>query len=227
MKRRSFIKYVTLVYGLFSIDLSAYEIGTEERKVLKTNKKENKQQNKLCIVGVGGGGSNIISDIQKIDPKNHYISINSDVQALKASKIKHTIALNSYDNLGCGKKLKCGKKLFYIDEKKQLSNLVQSYEKIIIVTSLGGGTGGGTTPEIIKFLQNNNKDVSVSVTLPFSFEGTQRTKQALEALRKIKKISNSVCVIENDVVLKSANSRFGIKKSFFFLSTIVYKQILS
>ncbi|MEA2028326.1 MAG: hypothetical protein U9N49_05075 [Campylobacterota bacterium] len=50
------------------------------------------QPTKRCLIGIGGGGSNILHDISKIDNHHHAIHINSDLMALK-SKVGHKTVL--------------------------------------------------------------------------------------------------------------------------------------
>ena len=59
-------------------------------KLLRINDKSNK-----CFIGVGGGGSNILSDLSRLDSKHTYIHINSDNNALLQKQSKYKILLTS------------------------------------------------------------------------------------------------------------------------------------
>ena len=48
----------------------------------------------------------------------------------------------------------------------------------IVVTALGGGTGGGATVEILQHLRKNGIVTLLFATTPFAFEGEDRAKKA-------------------------------------------------
>lgn len=55
----------------------------------------------------------------------------------------------------------------------------------VIVTSLGGGTGGGATLEILKRLSQRNIPSIVFATTPFAFEGDDRQRKARSVMGMI------------------------------------------
>lgn len=95
------------------------------------------------------------------------------------------------------------------------------------MASLGGGVGGGATVEIVEYLNTLDKEVFVSVIMPFSFEGKTRNSIAQKALKNIQAINNNITVLNNDDLLKQSTSKsLGIKETFYISSKIIYKKIL-
>lgn len=221
MNRRDFFKLVIGIYGLSNISLFA-----RENRILKLHQK----QKKMCIIGIGGGGSNIVEDIFKIDNKNTLICINSDYQSLKQKSTKYKILLgwNEKAGLGCGGKDQCGKALINKKVKSELYKLTKDISQINIISTLGGGVGSGATPEIIKYLKSLNKKIVVYTTIPFSFEGTKRSNTAYTALNKIKLYADRLIVLENDNLINDNKNKFlGIKDTFKITSINIYKKILN
>lgn len=181
---------------------------------------------KLCFIGIGGGGCNIVEDISHIDPWHDFIHINSDLQALqnKTSKKKILLSFEKKEGLGCGGDAVCGTKLVDNASKKQLCQFTQEYKAVYIMVTLGGGVGSGATPEFIEYLKSLGKEVYVHVTMPFSFEGTTREDVANNALKNIKKVCSNVRVIKNDVLLKN-NEGLGTRETFKLASELMYTQI--
>ncbi|MFA7083203.1 MAG: hypothetical protein WC141_01585 [Arcobacteraceae bacterium] len=185
----------------------------------------------ICIIGVGGGGCNIVDDIAKLDNSFNIIHINSDINALntKYSGNKIVLGRDIKRGFGCGGQVSCGRKLFDEKIKKELLNLIKNNEKIYLVSTLGGGVGSGVIPEILKYLQYIGKDVKVIVTIPFSFEGKKRKTNAYNSIQDIEKISHektNIRVLKNDDLIKKAiDEELSVKETFLLTSSIIFKMI--
>lgn len=85
---------------------------------------------KIVVVGVGGGGSNMVQNLLDSDiaDKVKLVSVNTDAQALDKSKVPHKlqIGVNTTDGKGAGMKLEVGKAAAlesYDEIKKMLINV--------------------------------------------------------------------------------------------------------
>ena len=72
MRRRNFLKVLMSSYFIFKNNLFA-----NNKKIYK-----NENHETLCFIGIGGGGTNILDDISKLNTKNNFIHINTDIQSL-------------------------------------------------------------------------------------------------------------------------------------------------
>jgi len=131
------------------------------------------------------------------------------------------------EGLGCGGVVQCGTSLVDNISKKRINILTESFNRVYVIATLGGGVGSGATPEIVEYLSSLNKEVVVLVTMPFSFEGNTRASVASNALKEIKKLDANVVVLENDDLLKnSKEDSLGTRETFKLTSQIVYKHIV-
>lgn len=217
--RRSFLKFIVAMYRLFGIRSYANQsIQDKHTSSLKLNK--------LCIIGIGGGGTNIANDISELDNTHMFIHVNSDYDSLREKKSQHKILLgwNKKAGLGCGGNTVCGKSLIDKGAKNKLNELTNSTKIVYVIASLGGGVGSGATPEIVEYLKSLKKKVIVFVTVPFSFEGKKRMASAQNAMEKIKNLSDEIVVFDNDTLLNDSKGG-GVKDTFKLTSSLFYSMM--
>ena len=185
-----------------------------------------KSTSKKCLIGIGGGGSNILSDISHINNKHIFIHINSDYNALVQKQSDYKILLKSYakkNKWGCGGNTSCGLNLVDEKVKETINKFAADYETVYLIATLGGGVGSGSTPEIANYLKTINKKVIMYVTLPFSFEGNSRLTTAQTSLIELKKYADQIIVLENNDLLKSNK---GLRETFKSSSIDIYSRIV-
>ena len=185
-----------------------------------------KTTSKKCFIGIGGGGSNILSDISHINNKHLFIYINSDYNALVQKQSDYKILLKSdakKNKWGCGGNTSCGLNLVDDKVKETIEQFSKNYETVYLIATLGGGVGSGSTPEIANYLKTINKNVIMYVTLPFSFEGNSRLTTAQESLIDLKKYADQIIVLENNDLLKSNK---GLRETFKSSSIDIYSRIV-
>ncbi len=226
-------------YQMFSVKLKELELTLNEQKKqptfiykevvdeLERRKAQKVRTKKLCknsfLLGIGGGGCNILSDILKKDKKFKYLYINSDTKTLLHKKNILTLQNN---DLGCGGDAECGKKLITSNVVYELSKTLPKDKKIFLLTTLGGGVGSGATISIAKLLKSLAFDFHIVVLLPFSFEGKKRMQTAQESLKKLQEITQNISIIENAKILRKIEKKSSIRESFQMISDDVLKTIL-
>ena len=181
--------------------------------IKKQQNQEQHSENKK-IIGIGGGGSNIVESFSK---QYESLIINSDKSALEQKKVKNKIHLEKPDNLGCGSNEKCGFSLITEDVLNQIDNFINENLSITIIATLGGGVGSGSTKAIAEHLTNKNIIVKCILVKPFSWEGSKKSNRANETIEFLKQLKNvSIIEIENDE-LKSFE-HLSMKESFNLLN---------
>ncbi len=179
----------------------------------------------IKIVGVGGGGNNavdrMISDgIRDVE----FISINTDVQDLQASKASKKIAIGESltKGLGAGGDPKKGEKAAMETEEK-IEECLRGADMVFITCGLGGGTGTGASPIIAKIAKENVGALTVAVvTTPFDYEGLLRKKRAEEGLAKLKQEVDSIIVIPNQNLMDySRDKNLSTREAFKFADIIL------
>lgn len=186
----------------------------------------NNDKDTICLIGIGGGGTNILDDIFELDNKYRFISINSDYSSLKNKKSKYKILLGekSKKGLGCGGNELCGSSIVDNKAKDELYQYTRNIKNIYIIASLGGGVGSGASPEIVNYLKSIGKTTIVFAITPFKFEGTIRTNRALKSQKELVKVSNKLYIVDNNKFLNNKNN--GMKRFFGNISYSIYKKIL-
>jgi len=161
---------------------------------------ENENSAKIKVIGVGGAGGNAVNNM--IDAKLKgvkFIAVNTDIQALEASKaeIKIQIGKDLTEGLGAGANPNIGRDaaLENIDE---LRDALEDSHMVFITAGLGGGTGTGAAPIIADICKDLGILTVAVASKPFSLEGKNREKQALEGLGKLHSITDTVIIIPND-----------------------------
>lgn len=155
----------------------------------------------IKVIGVGGGGSNAVNHMYKQGIRGvDFIVSNTDSQALDASPIPNKIQLGTAltEGLGAGSVPDTGRKaaLETIEDIKEF--LQQNTKMVFITAGMGGGTGTGAAPVIAQIAKEMGILTVGIVTLPFSFEGKKRKKQAEEGLAELRKYVDTLLVICND-----------------------------
>jgi len=170
---------------------------------------------KISVLGVGGGGCNIVSWIKKGIVGARIVALNSDAQHLSITKADERILLGykTTGGLGCGGFPEQG--LLAAEESAiDIERAIGESDLVFITTTLGGGTGTGAAPIVAKVSRELGALTLGVVTIPFEVEGT-RLDRAKEGLKNLVKVSDSVIVIDNNRLRKAAGN-LPLKEAFGF-----------
>ena len=151
---------------------------------------------KIKIIGVGGGGGNAVHRMSKnLSEGNSFLAINTDIQALENIQNIQTFAIgpNITKGMGTGGNPEIGKKSIK-ESYKQIEELIKGYDMVFITAGMGGGTGTGASSIIAEMCKKNGRLSIGIVTLPFSFEGEDRRKIAIEEKRTSNKLKLDLCM---------------------------------
>ncbi len=155
----------------------------------------------IKVLGVGGGGSNAVSYMYKQGITGVDFAIcNTDNQAMETSCVPVKIRLGPEltGGRGAGSRPQMGKQAC-IESIDDIRAFVLDNTKMLFVTAgMGGGTGTGAAPIIAKAAREADILTVGIVTLPFTFEGSRRKRQALEGLEEMKNNVDALIVISND-----------------------------
>ncbi len=155
----------------------------------------------IKVLGVGGGGSNAVSYMFKQGISGVDFAIcNTDNQAMEISLVPVKIRLGPEltGGRGAGSRPQMGKQAC-IESIDAIRDFILDGTKMLFVTAgLGGGTGTGAAPIIAKAAREADILTVGIVTLPFTFEGSRRKRQALEGLEEMKNNVDALIVISND-----------------------------
>ncbi len=170
----------------------------------------------IKLVGVGGAGANAVDRLKMENLERLQLAvINTDYQALASSPVqdKILIGMTVTRGLGAGGDPELGREAAEADRAK-ISAVVKDCDLVFLVTGMGGGTGSGASPVVAEIAAETGALVIAFVTMPFSFEGGRRLKQAEEGLRALRQVCDAVIPLPNDVLLQEAAENETVLDSF-------------
>ena len=171
------------------------------------------QSNVIKVIGVGGGGSNAINHMFKQGIKGvDFVVCNTDSQALQSSPVPNKIQLGIHltEGLGAGANPEVGQQSA-IESIEDIEKMLDTNTKMIFITAgMGGGTGTGAAPIIAKLAKERGILTVGIVTIPFQFEGKNRSEQALAGVDRLRKQVDSLIVINNNK-LREVYGNLGYK----------------
>jgi cell division protein FtsZ len=170
----------------------------------------------IKLVGVGGAGSNAVDRLKMENLERLQLAvINTDHQALSSSPVqdKVLIGMGSTRGLGAGGDPELGRQAAE-DDREKIAAVVKDCDLVFILAGMGGGTGGGASPTVAEIAAAEGALVIAFVTLPFSFEGGRRLKQAEEGLAALRKVCDAVIPLPNDILLQEAAENETVLDSF-------------
>ncbi|MDP5000798.1 MAG: cell division protein FtsZ [Flavobacterium sp.] len=174
------------------------------------------QSNVIKVIGVGGGGSNAINHMFKQGIKGvDFVVCNTDSQALQNSPVPNKIQLgvSLTEGLGAGANPEVGQQSA-IESIAEIEKMLDSNTKMIFITAgMGGGTGTGAAPIIAKLAKERDILTVGIVTIPFQFEGKNRSDQALAGVDRLRKQVDSLIVINNNK-LREVYGNLGYKSGY-------------
>jgi cell division protein FtsZ len=157
----------------------------------------------IKVIGVGGGGGNAVSHmvasgIEGVD----FICINTDAQALKASKIKTSLQIGSNitKGLGAGADPETGRQAA-MEDRDRVIELIEGCDMLFITAGMGGGTGTGAAPVVAQIARELGILTVAVVTKPFQMEGGKRMMVADHGIAELTKNVDSLITIPNQKLL--------------------------
>ncbi|MFA5013346.1 MAG: cell division protein FtsZ [Candidatus Paceibacterota bacterium] len=182
---------------------------------------------KIKVVGIGGGGGNIVSELSKklkdfSSQKIDFVAANTDNQALNSlSKNVRTFAFGQKltRGLGTGRDVVLGERAGREDAEKIKSIFAENKDLYIIVSSLGGGTGTGSAPIFAKIANDLGLTVLGIFTLPFAFEGKKKMDAAIDSLHKMKENLNAYMVLPNEKIFGLAKEEISFTDALNLLNS--------
>jgi cell division protein FtsZ len=178
---------------------------------------------RVLVAGVGGGACRVLDHVLADweDPPT-VAAVNSDLLALDDVGIglKVTIGRGVAKGMGTGGDAELGR-LAASEDVDALRTLVADFDLLILLASLGGGTGTGAAPVLAKLAQESGLLTLAYVTTPFAFEGTRRQEQAQEGLAALKQHADAVVCLPNERLQAMLPPDTPLVEAFAFVDRMV------
>ncbi len=178
---------------------------------------------KIKVIGIGGGGGSIVSEIGRSLEKATFVIADTDVRVLKKkSGIKYFwFGQDLTHGLGTGVNVDLAKQAAE-SAKEKISSIFKDQDIIIFVASLGGGLGSGATQVFAEAAREFGGITFGIFTMPFKFEGKNKYRIAQNALRALRQSLNVSLVIPNEKIFKVIDETTPITNAF----SIVNKSLM-
>lgn len=170
----------------------------------------------IKLIGVGGAGSNAVDRLKMENLERLQLAvINTDYQALASSPVqdKVLIGMSVTRGLGAGGDPDLGREAAEADREK-IAAVVKDCDLVFLLAGMGGGTGSGALPTVAEIAAESGALVVAFVTMPFSFEGGRRLKQAEEGLQALRRVCDAVIPLPNDMLLQEGAEDASVLDSF-------------
>jgi cell division protein FtsZ len=165
---------------------------------------------------VGGGGTNAVDRlIQEGMAGVEFYAINTDAQALEASRVPNKLQIGARitKGLGAGSDPAVGRKAA-LEETEPLLEALAGADMVFVTAGLGGGTGAGAAPVVASVAKQLDALTIAVVTKPFSFEGARRMRQAEQSLAELGGTVDTLITIPNDRLLSIVPKGTSIADAF-------------
>jgi len=173
---------------------------------------------RIKIVGVGGAASRTVARLcsaKKIDAT--FVAVDTcmaDLNALNSSGVKTVlIGENVAGGIGARMQASLGARAA-AESEETIREMLAGTDLLVLVASLGRGTGSGASVEILKNAFNLGIASVCFATTPFSFEGADSTTQAMMAIDALHAKSNAFILIENNLIAQSVKNGGSLLDGF-------------
>jgi cell division protein FtsZ len=181
----------------------------------------------LKVVGVGGGGSNAVN--RMIAAGIHgmeFVTINTDVQALRRSvaPVRIQIGEQISRGLGVGGNPTIGQQAAE-ESKARIEEMLKGTDMVFITAGMGGGTGTGAAPVIASVARSLGILTVGVVTKPFEFEHRIRLLQAEEGIKNLRNFTDTLIVIPNEKLFTVVDDKTPIEDAFRIVDDVLRQAV--
>lgn len=179
---------------------------------------------RIAVIGVGGAGGNAVNNMIAQDLEGaEFIVANTDAQALSMSKAQRLIQLGPTvtEGLGAGSLADVGHAAAEetIDE---IMDYLNGKHMCFVTAGMGGGTGTGAAPVIAHAARKAGILTVGVVTMPFTFEGTQRMRTARKGIDHLSEVADTVIVIPNQNLFRIADAKTTFADAFLTADRVLH-----
>ena len=136
----------------------------------------------MLLIGIGGAGCAMARRINRAFGEGlRFLMIDTDAAGGQGEGEFLLIGGDRLSGRGAGGDIVAAR-LAAEDSITGLDHYLEGVRLAVIVTALGGGTGGGVTLETLKHLSERGIPSIVFATTPFTFEGEDRQRNARGAM---------------------------------------------
>ncbi len=186
---------------------------------------------RIKIVGLGGGGSSIVSEMAQSLSGVSFVVADTDkrpVRGRASSKVKHFyFGEKLLAGMGTGMNPELASQAA-MEEKEKIAKIFKDQDLVVLVGCLGGGVASGAGPLFAQTAFERDKSaITLGIfTLPFQFEGEKKMKLAQKAVSQLRGNLSAIIVTANEKIFQIVDKKTPLKKALSSLNQI-FGQYLS
>jgi cell division protein FtsZ len=159
----------------------------------------------MLLIGVGTSGAAISRGVRRAFGEGlRYLIVDTDASSGQNGDPFALLGGSRLSGRGAGGDVVAAR-LAAEDSIQIVDEHLEGVRLAVIVTSLGGGTGGGATLELTKHLAERGIHSIVFATLPFSFEGENRHHNARGIMLMIEESANATFFLPLDKLIQDVD----------------------
>lgn len=205
----------------FNRDISRLIEGVRralDRKVVNTG-------SEISVLGIGGAGTNAVNRISQLSFEGtDFAVLDSDHVSLGRSRVD-TVKLGSTALVRAATPAQAAQAARQNREK--ICQRLERTALLLVAAGLGGATGTGVAPVIAEFARDLGISTVGVFTLPFDFEGQQRSAIAKEAVERLRRQFDSLIILENQRLFALATKDTTFAEAFDIADSAIVSSLRS
>ena len=155
----------------------------------------------MILIGVGGAGTAIARGVDRaFGGGTRHLLTDTDARSGLEGEPFALIGGDQLAGRGSGGDIVAAR-IAAEDSVQVVDEHLEGVRLAVVVTALGGGTGGGATLAIVKHLSERGIPTVVFATTPFTFEGQDRQRNARGVMSMIEDAANATFFIPLDKLI--------------------------
>jgi len=182
----------------------------------------------IKVIGSGSGGTNAINHMIRSGLTGvEFVAVNTDKQHLdemSEAEIKLHIGSKHTGGRGAGGDPAKGEDAAN-EDREMISDTSKGADMVFVTTGMGGGTGTGSLPVIARIAKDQGSLTVAVVTTPFEVEGTEKMKIALDGIKRLREVVDTLIIIPNENLFKIIDRKTSVRQAFRFVDDILYQAV--
>ncbi len=188
---------------------------------------EEKDVVRIKVVGVGGGGNNVVSRMVASGVEGiEFVNLNTDKPTLMASGADQKIQIGEKltQGQGAGSDPNIGK-LAAEEDRNNIAKLFEDTDAVFITAGMGGGTGTGAAPVVAEIAKESGVLTIAVVTTPFRFEGSAKMRRAEAGIAELLNKVDTLFIIPNEKLKEVSEQKITFANAFAVADSVLNQAV--
>jgi cell division protein FtsZ len=177
----------------------------------------------IKVFGAGGAGGNALDRMIECGLMGvEFTAINTDIQDLAKNKAMTKLQIGSKltGGRGAGGIPEIGENAA-IEDIDLIAGAVEGADMVFIAAGMGGGTGTGSAPVIARAAKDAGALTVGVVTKPFDYEARAKMSIALEGIRKLRDVVDTLIIIPNQYLFKIVDQSTPLPQAYLMADEVL------